>query len=108
VEGQDERRRMTLTRQSQNRKDAIMKARMLAMAEEVDTSQPKKTKKKTTSKTEALYSSQFQIPEWMLRVPDDLCGEEWMVMAKPEGARCLVTAFNGTTGKFNACVDIEI
>jgi len=35
------------------------------------------------------YLNLFMIPEWLIETPKDL-GEEWTVMARPEGQRCLV------------------
>merc|ERR550534_3564234 len=35
------------------------------------------------------YANLFMIPEWLIETPRDL-GEEWTVMARPVGRRCLV------------------
>jgi len=42
------------------------------------------------------YSNLFMIPEWLIETPKDF-GEEWTVMARPEGQRCLVRSRSGKT-----------
>lgn len=42
------------------------------------------------------YSAQFMVPEWMTDVPQDL-QDHWLLMPRPEGLRCLVTAHGGRT-----------
>eukprot|EP00897_Mesotaenium_endlicherianum_P004247 jgi/Mesen1/3850/ME000207S02868 len=42
------------------------------------------------------YAQQLMLPEWMLDVPPRL-PQDWYVMARPEGKRCLVITSNGTT-----------
>merc|ERR1719295_282373 len=47
-------------------------------------------KKRRQKKNRALkWANLLMIPEWLIETPTDL-GEEWTVMARPEGKRCLV------------------
>ncbi|OMO76173.1 snurportin-1 [Corchorus capsularis] len=42
------------------------------------------------------FAKQLMLPEWMIDVPDRL-SQDWYVLARPSGKRCLVVSSNGTT-----------
>jgi len=42
------------------------------------------------------YANLIMLPEWLVETPKDL-GEEWTVMARPVGSRCLVRSHNHRT-----------
>jgi len=42
------------------------------------------------------YASLLMHPEWLIETPKDL-GEEWTIMARPVGNRCLVRSHNQKT-----------
>merc|ERR1719285_310616 len=42
------------------------------------------------------FANLLMIPEWLIETPTDL-GEEWTVMARPEGKRCLVRSSSRKT-----------
>ncbi|KAI5080951.1 hypothetical protein GOP47_0004134 [Adiantum capillus-veneris] len=42
------------------------------------------------------FKQQYMLPEWMVDVPNRL-REDWYVMARPAGERCLVVSSNGAT-----------
>ncbi len=56
-----------------------------------------KTKKaKNRSQSEKRYADLLAIPEYMVEIPPDL-KENWLIVPKPEGVRCLVISSNGIT-----------
>lgn len=57
----------------------------------------KREKNRHQKKNRALkYANLLMIPEWLIETPTDL-GEEWTVMARPEGKRCLVRSSSRKT-----------
>ncbi|KAI5069245.1 hypothetical protein GOP47_0015546 [Adiantum capillus-veneris] len=48
------------------------------------------------SKAREWFKQQFMLPEWMVDVPSRL-SEDWYVMARPAGERCIVVSSNGAT-----------
>merc|ERR1719317_1664181 len=42
------------------------------------------------------YANLIMLPEWLIETPKDL-GEEWTIMARPVGNRCLVRSHNQKT-----------
>lgn len=48
-------------------------------------------------RNEARFAALPQVAEWMVEVPADLGPAHWLVLARPEGHKCLVISENGET-----------
>ncbi len=116
--GQCARRAKALSRQSKSREKRLARARSVMMApaplpvpddssaameDDAQSSRTQDTTSKNEQKRhekrraqERIYAEQFMRAEWMIDVPDDL-RDQWLVLPRPEGQRCMVVANGGQT-----------
>ncbi|KAL5724816.1 hypothetical protein ACHQM5_008030 [Ranunculus cassubicifolius] len=117
ISDQQKRRELALLRQEQSRRDSQHQARCLASSvlslqneSKADTHyeaepEPKipsrdfniiEASKLKGSEAREWFSHQLMLPEWMIDIPPRL-KEDWYVLARPSGKRCLVVSSDGTT-----------
>merc|ERR1719474_1432929 len=93
-EESNENQVVTIVQKKESNENELLAMAQTKMAED-ETEQDrvqkqKREKKRRQKKNRALkYANLLMIPEWLIETPTDL-GEEWTVMARPEGKRCLV------------------
>lgn len=57
----------------------------------------KKKKDLKTKKKAKQYAKIFSIPEHMFSIPSDLRPEDWLIIPRPDGIKCLIVSRKGTT-----------
>lgn len=56
-----------------------------------------KTERKDARKKQRKYAKIFTFPEYLFEIPSDLTPQEWYIIPKPEGLRCLLITRGGAT-----------